>query len=158
MTAIQFDEMIAHTWSPPLHAEIRCAAEPFTHLNQEVVPSKNKMHQMGLELWLKKENKNSSWNLWDWTFEVLRLLSVDIGKKISTSTFCANAFIYFLSICIKAKLQNVIILRNWYILNTINLNCKLCSCNRWLETSAFSRVKVKILNMITFKTKVKHAE
>lgn len=50
MTAIQFDEMIAHTWSLPLHAEIRCAAEPFTHFSQEVVPTKNKMHQMGLLL------------------------------------------------------------------------------------------------------------
>lgn len=75
MTAIQFDEMIVHTWSLPLHAEIRCAAEPFTHLNQEVVPSKNKMHQMGLLLWLKKEKKEdkikSAWNLCDWTSEVL---------------------------------------------------------------------------------------
>lgn len=70
MTAIQFDEMMAHTWSLPLHVEIRCAAEPFTHLNQEVVSSKNKMHQMGLLLWLKKNEKKAQ-NLWVWTFEVL---------------------------------------------------------------------------------------
>lgn len=54
MTAFQFDEMIAHTWSLPLHAEIRCAAEPFTHLSQEVVALKNKMHQMVLHCDLKK--------------------------------------------------------------------------------------------------------
>lgn len=42
MTAFQFDEMMVHTWSLPLKAEIRCAIEHFPYLCQEVVSLKNK--------------------------------------------------------------------------------------------------------------------
>lgn len=42
MTAFQFDEMMVHTWSLPLKAEIRCAVEYFPYLCQEVVSLKNK--------------------------------------------------------------------------------------------------------------------
>lgn len=42
MTAFQFDEMMVHTWSLPLKAEIRWAIEQFPYFCQEVVPLKNK--------------------------------------------------------------------------------------------------------------------
>lgn len=118
MTAIQFDEMIAHTWSLPLHAEIRCSAEPFTHLNQEVVPSKNKMHQMELFLWLKRKEKNKnglkSVRLNLWGFVGLRvnswstLLSADIGREISTSAWTQMSLFN--------SLQNVIIFIHFLII------------------------------------------
>lgn len=58
MTAFQFDEMMVHTWSLPLKAEIRCAIEQFTYLCQEVVPLKNKTRYTKWAFKWHKNNQN----------------------------------------------------------------------------------------------------
>lgn len=56
MTAFQIDEMMVHTWSLPLKAEIRCAIERFKYLCQELVSLKNKTRY---NKWAASECKNN---------------------------------------------------------------------------------------------------